>query len=185
MKAVVPRLKEQYDKTIAPELMKEFGVENLLAVPRLKKITLNVGVGKMAYKDAKIIDKIVENISVITGQKPFVAKAKKSIAAFKLREGQPVGVAVTLRGPRMYEFMDRLVNVALPRVRDFRGLNPDSFDDEGNYSLGIKEHSVFPEATVESLDAIHGLQINITVSTHDADMARALLKKFGMPFSTK
>ncbi|MBI2448055.1 50S ribosomal protein L5 [Candidatus Microgenomates bacterium] len=178
----MPRLKEKYKKEIAPQMMADFGLKNILAVPRIQKITINVGIGKLAVKDTKMVEKATENITLISGQKPYVAKSKKSIAAFKLREGMPVGLAVTMRGNRMYEFLDRLVNVALPRVRDFRGLSLKSFDGQGNYSIGIKEHLVFPEVKLESLDAVHGLQVNITLNKKNREQGMALLKKFGFPF---
>ncbi len=179
---MTPRLKEKYEKEIVPAMMADFGIKNKMAVPKVSKITVNVGVGRMVSKDGKIIDKVVDNIATITGQRPYVAKSKKSIAAFKLREGMPVGVAVTLRGRRMYEFLDRLVNIALPRVRDFRGLSKGSFDGQGNYSIGVKEHVVFPEIVLENLEAAHGLQINITLNKKNKEQGIALLKKFGFPF---
>jgi len=178
-----PRLKKLYSETIIPAMMKEFGLKNRMAVPRIEKITINVGIGKLGTeKDKKAIEQVMDNIAMITGQRPVIRKARRSIAGFKLREGMSVGIAVTLRGNRMYEFLDRLINVALPRVRDFRGLNPDSFDQQGNYSLGIKEHTVFPEVKVESVEAIHGLQINIKLDKKDKKMGYALLKHFGFPF---
>lgn len=178
-----PRLKEKYEKEIAPLLMTDFGIKNKMAVPRLEKISINVGVGKISQKDSKSIDQVAENIAKITGQKPFISKSKKAIAGFKLREGLPVGVAVTLRGKRMYEFLDRLVSVALPRVRDFRGLSLNGFDKQGNFSLGVTEHIVFPEIIVEGIsDITHGLQINITMKGSGRDAKIALLRHFGFPF---
>ncbi|MDD5732120.1 MAG: 50S ribosomal protein L5 [Patescibacteria group bacterium] len=177
-----PRLKEKYDKEIIPLLMKDFGIKNRMAVPVIKKISLNVGIGKMSVKDVKIVEQATNNIAKITGQRPVVTKSKKSVAGFKLREGVPVGIMVTLRGPRMYEFLDRLVNISLPRVRDFRGLDTKGFDRQGNYSIGIKEHTVFPEIVAESSDILHGLQINISLKNADKEKGLALLKYFGFPF---
>ena len=177
-----PRIKEQYEKEILPAIMKEFGIKNRMAAPNIKKISVNVGIGRLVAKDAKMAEGIADNVAKITGQKPVITKSKKSIAAFKLREGMPVGVMVTLRGPKMYEFLDRLVNVAIPRIRDFRGLNDKAFDDQGNYSIGIKEHSVFPEIILESTEAVHGMQVNINLNTKNKELGMALLKKFGFPF---
>jgi len=177
-----PRLKEQYEKEIIPAMMKEFDIKNKMAVPFIKKISINTGIGRMVAKDAKLAEVVAGNMGKITGQKPVITKSKKSIAAFKLREGMPVGVMVTLRGPKMYEFLDRLVNVSLPRIRDFRGLSEKAFDDQGNYSIGIKEHSVFPEIILESTDSTHGIQVNINLNTKDKELGMALLKKFGFPF---
>ena len=177
-----PRLKEKYDKEIIPLLMKDFGIKNRMATPAIKKISLNVGIGKMSVKDTKIVEQATNNIAKITGQRPVVTKSKKSVAGFKLREGVPVGIMVTLRGPRMYEFLDRLVNVSLPRVRDFRGLDVKGFDQQGNYSIGIKEYTVFPEITAESSDILHGLQVNISLKNADKEKGLALLKYFGFPF---
>lgn len=185
MKATTPRFKEQYDTVIVPALMKELGLTNRFAAPRLTKITVNVGTGRMLQKDSKATERVVENIAALTGQKPVVVKARKSVAAFKLRAGQPVGVSVTLRGPRMYEFLDRLISVVLPRVRDFRGLSPKAFDGQGNYSIGVKEHVIFPEPSVESIENTHGLQINIGIKARQASDAKALLDHFGMPFQKK
>lgn len=177
-----PRLKKLYNETIVPAMMKDFGIKNRMAVPAIKKISINVGVGKIAVADSKAIEQVVNNIAKITGQRPVVTKAKKAIAGFKLRQDMPVGVSVTLRGPRMYEFLDRLVNIALPRVRDFRGLSVKSFDQQGNYSIGIKEYMVFPEITQESNEITHGLQINVSLTKKNKEMALTLLKKFGFPF---
>jgi len=177
-----PRLKEQYEKEILPALMKELDIKNRMAAPYIKKISVNVGIGRIVAKDSKIAENVAANVAKITGQKPVITKSRKSIAAFKLREGMPVGVMVTLRGPKMYEFLDRLVNVALPRIRDFRGLSTRAFDGKGNYSIGIKEHSVFPEIVLESAEMIHGIQININLSAKDKESGMALLKKFGFPF---
>lgn len=179
-----PRLKEKYEKEIVPAMAKEFGIGNRMAVPAISKISVNVGIGKIAGTDNKIIEQATNNIGKITGQRPVITKAKKSIAGFKLREGLPVGASVTLRGSRMYEFLDRFINISLPRVRDFRGLNIKGFDRQGNYSVGIKEHTVFPEITAESSDILHGLQVNISVKNADKDKGLALLKYFGFPFKT-
>lgn len=176
-----PRLKEKYEKEIIPQMLKDFDLKNKLAIPKIKKISVNVGIGKISQKDPKLAEQVVSNIEKITGQKPVVTKAKKAIAAFKLRAGMPVGVMVTLRGPRMYEFLDRLINVALPRIRDFRGLKTDAFDKSGNYSIGLKEHAVFPEIVVESADITHGMQVNIVLNKKNKDMGVALLKLFGFP----
>jgi len=177
-----PRLKKIYDETIIPKMMKDFGLKNKMAVPAVEKISVNVGVGKMSLKDAKIADQVANNIGKIIGQRPIITKSKKSVAGFKLRQGVPVGVAATLRGPRMYEFLDRLINIALPRVRDFRGLEIKSFDKQGNYAIGIKEQTVFPEITLESSEQIHGLQVNIHLNKKNKEMGIALLKYFGFPF---
>jgi large subunit ribosomal protein L5 len=177
-----PRLKEKYEKEIIPTLIKDFSIKNRMAVPVIKKISLNVGVGKMSVTNNKIVEQVTNNIAKITGQRPVVTQSKKSIAGFKLREGMPVGVMVTLRGPKMYEFLDRFVNISLPRVRDFRGLSTKGFDKQGNYSVGIKEYTVFPEIVAESSDVLHGLQINITLKNSDKEKGLALLKYFGFPF---
>ena len=179
-----PRLKKIYDETIVPNMMKDFGLKNRMAVPSVKKISINVGIGKMSLKDSKIADQVVENVAKITGQRPIVTKSKKSVAGFKLRQGVPVGVAATLRGPRMYEFLDRLINIALPRVRDFRGLDVKSFDQQGNFAIGLKEHTVFPEVSPESSEQIHGMQVNINLNKKNKEMGIALLKYFGFPFKT-
>jgi large subunit ribosomal protein L5 len=178
---IVPRLKTRYRDEIAPELTKRFGYENPMQVPRLVKITLNMGVGE-AKQDSKMLDAAQEQLATIAGQKPSIRRARKSIAAFKLREEMPVGVAVTLRGARMWEFLDRLMSVALPRVRDFRGLNPRSFDGRGNYALGIKEHLVFPEINYDKAEAVWGMDVIITTTAKTDDEARALLKHFNFPF---
>lgn len=184
-KSQQPRMKEKYDKEIIPAMLKDFGLKNRMSVPLISKISINVGVGKMSLKDSKVVDQVAVNIARITGQKPIVTKSKKSVAGFKLRQGSPVGVAVTLRGPRMYEFLDRLVNIALPRVRDFRGLEIKSFDSHGNFSVGIKEHMVFPEVALEgSLDQTHGMQININLNKADKEKGIALLRYFGFPFKS-
>jgi large subunit ribosomal protein L5 len=175
------RLKERYQKEVAPAIAKEFGIENPMAVPRLSKIVLNMGMGE-AVANAKILDTAVEELRAIAGQKPVITKAKKSIASFKLRQGMPIGVMVTLRGEQMYEFFDRLVSVALPRVRDFRGVSPKAFDGRGNYTVGIKEQLIFPEIDFNKVDKLRGMNISIVTTARDDDQARALLKALGMPF---
>ena len=176
------RLKETYTKTIVPALTKEFGYKNIMAVPRLEKICLNMGLGE-ASGNAKLIDPAVQEMTAIAGQKPIITKAKKSIAAFKLREGMAIGCAVTLRGDRMYEFMDRLVNVSLPRVRDFRGVSSKSFDGRGNYSLGIKDQLIFPEIDYNKVEKAKGMNICITTTAKTDAEGLALLKQLGMPFN--
>jgi large subunit ribosomal protein L5 len=175
------RLKEQYRSKVRPELMKEFGYKNPMQVPRLEKIVINMGVGE-AVADSKKIQAAAEELTRITGQKPVVTKAKKSIAVYKLREGQAIGVKVTLRQDRMYEFLDRLVTIALPRVRDFRGLNGKSFDGRGNYALGLKEQIVFPEIDYDKIDAVRGMDIVICTTAGTDKEAKALLKGFDLPF---
>jgi large subunit ribosomal protein L5 len=175
------RLKERYQKEIAPSLAKEFGIENPMAVPRLNKIVLNMGMGE-AVANAKVLDTATTELTSIAGQKPVITKAKKSIASFKLRQGMPIGVMVTLRGERMYEFFDRLVSVALPRVRDFRGVSPKAFDGRGNYTIGIREQLIFPEIDFNKVDKLRGMNISIVTTARNDDQARALLKSLGMPF---
>ena len=175
------RLKERYQKEVAPAIAKEFGIENPMAVPRLSKIVLNMGMGE-AVANAKILDIAAEELRSIAGQKPVITKAKKSIASFKLRQGMPIGVMVTLRGEQMYEFFDRLVSVALPRVRDFRGVSPKAFDGRGNYTMGIREQLIFPEIDFNKVDKQRGMNISIVTTARDDDQARALLKALGMPF---
>ena len=176
------RLHEQYQSEVRADLTKEFGYANPMQVPKLEKIVINMGVGE-ASQDRKKIDGAVSDLTLISGQKPIITKAKKSIAAFKLRDGMTVGCKVTLRNEYMYEFLDRLVNVALPRVRDFRGLSPKSFDGKGNYALGLKEQIVFPEIDYDKVDAIRGMDIVICTTARTDDEARALLRGFNMPFS--
>ena len=176
-----PRLQEHYDKKLKASLIEEFGYKNPMEVPRLEKIVVNMGVGE-AVADSKKIKSAVGEMALITGQQPVVTKAKKSVATFKLREGMPVGCKVTLRRERMYEFLDRLVTVALPRVRDFRGLSGKSFDGRGNYAMGLKEQIVFPEIDYDSVDAIRGMDIIICTTAKTDNEARALLKGFDMPF---
>src|SRR5579859_2089897 len=175
------RLRELYQKTVVPALTKEFGYKNVMAVPRLDKISVNIGLGE-ATQNAKLMDGAVNELGQIAGQKPVVTKAKKSIAAFKLREGMPIGCVVTLRGDRMYEFFDRLVNVALPRVRDFRGISSKSFDGRGNYTLGIRDQLIFPEIDYAKVDRMKGMNVTIVTTAGDDNQARALLKHMGMPF---
>jgi large subunit ribosomal protein L5 len=174
-------LKDRYQKELVPALQKSLGLDNVMEVPRLKKITLNIGIGK-AMTDAKALDGAVQDLTVISGQKPVVTKARKSIANFKLREGVSIGVKVTLRGERMWSFFDRLVNLALPRVRDFRGISPDSFDGRGNYTLGLNEQLVFPEIQYDNIESIRGLEISIGTTAKNDEQGRALLQALGMPF---
>jgi large subunit ribosomal protein L5 len=179
----VPRLKVLYEQELRARLQEELSLGSVMEVPRIAKITLNMGVGD-AKTDAKLLDTAVEELTIIAGQRAQVRRARKSIAAFKLREGMAVGTRVTLRGARMYEFLDRLVSIALPRIRDFRGLNPGSFDGRGNYSLGIREQIIFPEIDYDSVDRIRGLDVTITTTARTDDEARALLRALGMPFAT-
>lgn len=181
MSNYVPRLKTVYKDKIAPELFKELGYTSVMQVPALKKVVVSMGVGE-ALTNKKLLDAAVTDITLITGQKAVKTKAKKSIANFKLREGNEVGVMVTLRGAYMYEFLDRLINVALPRVKDFRGVNPNGFDGHGNYSLGITEQIIFPEIDFDKIERISGMNISIVTSANTDSDARALLTKFGMPF---
>ena len=176
-----PRLKAVYDKEIVPRLLQEFGYKNVMQVPRLTKITLNMGLGE-AVANPKVLDTAVDELRAITGQQPVVTKAKKAIANFKLREGLKIGAMVTLRRERMWEFLDRLVSFALPRVRDFKGVSPRGFDGRGNYSLGIKEQIIFPEIDYEKLDKIKGMNISIVTTARTDDEGRALLRHLGMPF---
>lgn len=180
----MPRLRDRYSEEIVPALMKEFGYRNVMEAPRLKKIMVNVGVGE-AIQDAKALDHAVQDITAITGQRPIVTRARKSIAGFKLREGMPIGVKVTLRGNRMYDFLDRLCNVALPRRRDFRGVSPDSFDGRGNYGLGLAEQLVWPEIQYDSIDKVRGMEISIVTTARTDEEGRRLLELFGMPFARK
>jgi large subunit ribosomal protein L5 len=179
-----PRLQVQYRETIVPALMKQFGYKTSMQVPRIKKITLNMGVGE-AVADKKVLDHASGDMQKIAGQKPVVTKSKKSVAAFKIRDGYPVGVMVTLRNRRMYEFLDRLVTIALPRVRDFRGIGARAFDGRGNYNMGIKEQIIFPEIEYDKIDALRGLNISITTSAKSDDEAKALLAAFKFPFRTE
>ena len=176
------RLKTRYNEEIRPALMQRFGYSSVMQAPRLEKITINMGVGE-GKQDSKVLDAAAEQLATIAGQKPSIRRARKSIAQFKLREGMPVGVSVTLRGERAYEFLDRLTSVALPRVRDFRGLKPRSFDGRGNYSMGLREQIIFPEIDYDAVDAVRGLDITFTTSAQTDPEAYALLEAFGMPFS--
>src|SRR5262249_15607518 len=175
-----PRLKTTYERELRPRLKEELGLSSTMQVPRLQKITLNMGVGE-AKTEAKALDSAIEELTTIAGQRAHVRKARKSIAGFKVREGMPVGARVTLRGARMWEFLDRLVSIALPRIRDFRGLNPRSMDGRGNFSLGIREQIIFPEIDYDSIDAIRGLDVSITTTAKDNAGAEALLRGLGMP----
>jgi large subunit ribosomal protein L5 len=176
-----PRLKQRFRKEVAPTLMKEFDLKNPMAVPHLHKIVVNMGVGE-ATQNAKVLDPAVNELAQITGQKPVVTRAKKSIAAFKVRAGQPIGAMVTLRGDRMYEFFDRLVNVVLPRVRDFRGVSTKSFDGRGNYTLGLHDQLIFPEIDYARVDKLKGMNVTIVTTAGSDDQARSLLRHLGMPF---
>ncbi len=175
------RLKVKYDEEIAPALMTKFGYKSVMQIPKIEKVVVNVGCGD-GKDNAKIIEAVVKDVAAITGQKPVVTKARKSVANFKVREGQNVGVKVTLRSDRMWEFLDRLFNVALPRVRDFRGINPNSFDGRGNYAFGIKEQLIFPEIEYDKVDAIRGMDICITTTAHTDEEAKELLRLVGAPF---
>jgi large subunit ribosomal protein L5 len=178
---MTPRLKEKYLTEVVPALMQEFKYESVMQVPRLNKVVVNIGLGE-ALNNSKAIDAAIEQMTMITGQKPVTTKAKKSIANFKLREGQAIGVMVTLRATRMYDFMDRLMNLALPRLRDFRGISRRSFDGRGNFSLGLREQIVFPEIEIDKIDKIRGMEISINTSAFDDAAGYALLKRLGMPF---
>ena len=175
------RLKEKYNKEIRPALQKELGLDNLMAVPRLEKIVLNMGLGE-ATQNVKIMDPLVADLASVAGQKPVTTKAKKSIAAFKVREGMPIGAMVTLRGDIMYEFLDRLVSIALPRVRDFKGVSTKSFDGRGNYTLGMRDQLFFPEVDYARVEKLKGMNVTIVTTAKDDNQARALLRQFGIPF---
>jgi large subunit ribosomal protein L5 len=175
------RLREFYTKTVIPALTKEFGYENIMAVPKLVKVSINIGLGE-ATQNAKLMDKAVAELGAIAGQKPVITKAKKSIAAFKLRENMPIGCMVTLRGDQMFEFLDRLVNVSIPRIRDFRGVSPKAFDGRGNYTLGVKDQLIFPEIDYSKVDKTIGMNISITTTARTDAEGMALLKNMGMPF---
>ena len=176
------RLKELYKSEVAPALMKKFEYKSVMQIPKLDKIVINVGCGE-ARENSKVVDAIVSDLAQITGQKPIICKAKKSVANFKLREGMPIGVKVTLRGDRMYEFHDRFYNLALPRVRDFRGINPNSFDGRGNYAMGIKEQLIFPEIDYDKIDKVRGMDIIMVTTANTDEEARELLKLMGAPFA--
>src|SRR5438093_314382 len=177
-----PRLKEQYETEIRPRLKEELGLDSIMQAPRIEKITLNMGVGE-AKTESKLLDSAMDELTLIAGQRAQVRKASKSIAGFKIREGMPIGARVTLRGARMWEFLDRLVSIALPRIRDFRGLSPDSFDGRGNYSLGLREQIIFPEINYDDIAAIRGLDVAITTNAENDEQARALLGALGLPFA--
>ena len=175
------RLREHYKSTVVPALMKRFGYQSVMQIPRIEKITINMGVGE-ALADKKVLDHAVADLTKISGQRPIITKARKSVAAFKVREGWPIGCKVTVRGSRMYEFLDRLINIAIPRPRDFRGFSPRAFDGRGNYSLGVTEQIIFPEIDYDQIDTIRGLDVAITTSARTAEEGRALLEGFSFPF---
>ena len=176
-----PRMKQRYDDVVVKGLTEKFGYKNHMAVPKIEKIVLNMGVGE-GSQDKKKVTTALEEMQLIAGQKPVITKAKKSIAGFKLREGMPIGVKVTLRGERMYEFLDRLITIAMPRIRDFRGLNPKSFDGRGNFAMGLKEQIVFPEISYDQIDKVRGMDVIVTTTAESDDEARAMLSLFGFPF---
>ncbi len=176
------RLKEAYKSDVAPALMKKFEYKSVMQIPKLEKIVLNVGCGE-ARENSKVVDAIINDLGIITGQKPIICRAKKSVANFKLREGMPIGVKVTLRGDKMYEFLDRFFNLALPRVRDFRGINPNSFDGRGNYAMGVKEQLIFPEIDYDKIDKVRGMDIIMVTTANTDEEARELLKLLGAPFA--
>lgn len=176
------RLKEVYSSEVAPALMKKFEYDSVMQIPKLDKIVINVGCGE-ARENSKVVDSIINDLTQIAGQKPIVCRAKKSVANFKLREGMPIGVKVTLRGDRMYEFLDRFFNLSLPRVRDFRGINPNSFDGRGNYAMGIKEQLIFPEIDYDKIDKVRGMDIIMVTTANTDEEARELLKLMGAPFA--
>jgi len=175
------RLKQRYQNEVAPAIAKEFGITNPMAIPHVEKVVINMGMGE-AIANAKILDTATDELRAIAGQKPVITKAKKSIASFKLRQGMPIGVMVTLRGDRMYEFLDRLVSIALPRVRDFRGVSPKAFDGRGNYTIGVREQLIFPEIDFNKVDKLRGMNISIVTTARNDEQARSLLKALGMPF---
>lgn len=177
-------MQDKYSKEVAPALMEKFGYKSVMQIPKIEKIVVNVGLGE-AKENAKVLDGATQDIMIITGQRPIITKAKKSVAAFKVREGMSIGCKVTLRSNKMYEFLDRLYNVALPRVRDFRGINPDSFDGRGNYSMGIKEQLIFPEIDYDKIDKIRGMDIIIVTTAKTDEEAKELLTLMGAPFSAK
>jgi large subunit ribosomal protein L5 len=178
---MTPRLKEKYQTEVLPALIQEYKYGSVMEAPRLVKVVINIGLGE-AIQNAKALEAAVGDLSLIAGQKPVVTKAKKSIAAFKLRQGMPIGAMVTLRGPRMYDFLDRLINIALPRLRDFRGISRRSFDGRGNYSIGLREQILFPEIDYDKVDKLRGLEVAIVTTARDDDQGYALLKRLGMPF---
>ena len=176
-----PRLRKKYKEEIIPQLMKDFSFRNIMQVPKLERVIINMGLGE-AVQNAKLIESAVEELTAITGRKPIITRAKKSIASFKLREGMPIGVMVTLRGEQMYDFVDRLVSIALPRTRDFKGISPKAFDGRGNYTLGIREQIVFPEINYDKIDRIKGMNVTFVTTAETDEQGRALLKSLGMPF---
>jgi len=178
----MPRLREKYNNEVVPAMRREFGYDNVMQVPRLIKVVVNIGLGE-ALQNAKALDAATKDLTLISGQKPIVTKAKKSIATFRLRAGNPIGLKVTLRGKRMYDFLDRLFNVAMARVRDFRGISPDSFDGRGSYTLGLKEQTVWQELSFDTVDKVRGMEISIVTSAKTDDEARQFLRLMGMPFS--
>lgn len=181
---MIPRMKEKYREEIVPVLMKEFGYANVMQAPRLQKVTVNVGLGE-AVQNAKALEAASGDVAAITGQHPVITRAKKSIANFKLRENMPIGVMVTLRGSRMWEFLDRTLNAALPRIRDFQGVSPNSFDGRGNYSLGLREQVMFPEIEYDKIDKVRGLQVTICTSARTDEEGKRLLELLGMPFAKR
>ena len=179
------RLHELYNTEVAPALRREFALTNVMQIPRVEKVVLNIGVGSETQTDSKALDAAVNDLTIIAGQKPVIAKARKSISNFKLREGKPIGVKVTLRGERMWSFLDRLMNLALPRVRDFRGVSGDAFDGRGNYTLGLREQLVFPEIDYDKIDKLRGLEITVVTTARTDEQGRRLLQLLGMPFRKK
>ena len=179
---MIPRLKERYNKEIVKEIMKEKGYKNIMQVPKVTRITINIGVG-VATENPKELEGAVNDLTLIAGQKPIITKAKKSIASFKVRQGNPIGCMVTLRGKRMYEFLDKLLNIAIPRIRDFRGLSKKSFDGNGNYTIGVKEQLIFPEIDYDNITSVKGMNITLSTNADNDNDARLLLEKFGFPFA--
>jgi len=177
----VPRLLQRYKEEVVPALMERFGYKNIMQVPKIVKVVVNIGLGE-ALQNPKALDNAARDLAIITGQKPLVTRARKAIATFKLRKGNPIGLKVTLRGQRMYDFLDRLFNVALPRVRDFRGVSPDSFDGRGNYTLGLREQLIFPEIDYDKVDRVRGMEVTIVTTAETDEEARELLRLMGMPF---
>jgi len=178
----VPRMLEKYRAEVAPALREQYGYQNVMQIPRIEKIVVNIGLGE-ALTDANLLDKAADEVAIITGQKAVITRAKRSIANFRLREGNPIGVMTTLRGARMYEFLDRLISAALPRIRDFQGLNRNAFDGRGNYSLGLREQLIFPEIDYDRVDKVRGMQVTIVTSARTDDEGRRLLELMGMPFA--
>ncbi len=178
-------LQQRYQTDVAAQLRQEFSLKNIMQVPRIEKVVINIGVGSETQSDSKAVDAALNDLTIIAGQKPVVAKARKSISNFKLREGRPIGVKVTLRGERMWSFLDRLMNVALPRVRDFRGVTPNAFDGRGNYTLGLREQLVFPEIDYDKIDKVRGMEITVVTTANNDEQGRRLLQLLGMPFTKK